>query len=164
MPWSSASTTRCRLRHINTANMPATAQPCILKRCATIAAPNSHVNHVSLRPNSAAIVGIASGRMHDTLTLSSSQTCLQPSKSVTTSKLQQCTLPTPAIIQAIKHRESPAKPAELDGARRTPQPVSLALHHRSQEKRYPDDRHIISRIRTYPPSSNVRIILALGEF
>ena len=94
----------------------------------------------------------------------SSQTCLQPSKSVTTSKLQQRTLPTPAILQAIKHRQSSAKPAELDGAQRTPQSVSLALHHKSQEKRYPDDRHIIFCIRTYPPSSDVRVILALDEF
>ena len=50
-------------------NMPATAQPCILKRNGTIATPNSNVNHVSLKSNSAAIVGIASGRVHNILTL-----------------------------------------------------------------------------------------------
>jgi hypothetical protein len=41
----------------------------------------------------------------------------------------QCrTLPTFANFKAINVRESPAKPAMLDGAQRTPQPLSLAAH------------------------------------
>ncbi|KAF1927618.1 uncharacterized protein M421DRAFT_421464 [Didymella exigua CBS 183.55] len=90
-----------------------------------------------------------------------SRICLQPSKSVTVSKLQQRTPLTAAIFKAINVRDSPAKAATRDDAQRSPQPVSLALHHRSKDKRRLDDRHIKSYIGTCPPSSEVRVILAL---
>jgi hypothetical protein len=165
VPWSSASTTLCRLRHINTLNMPTTAQPCTLKRKATIPTPNSNVDHVSLKPNSAAIVGIASGRIHNTLTHRPLKpACSPPNRSLPASCSIALTNSCDSPDDQAPREPRQAKPAELDGAQQTPQPVSLALHHRGQEKRYPDDRHIRSWIGTYPPSGNVRVILALDEF
>lgn len=163
VPWSSASTTPCQLRHIETVNMPATALPCIIKRNAIIVISNRNTNHVSLKPISAAFVGIASGRTHNTLPPHPVKSAYSPPNWCLPASCSKRTLLTTAILQAIKARREPRQASRVGRCSTNSTNSFAGAPPRSQKKRYPDDRHIRLCIGTYPPSGNARVILALDE-